>query len=303
MIPLCSPKEASLPTALALGSFDGLHAGHIRVIETITHEVSAIPTVVSFWPHPREILFGEARLRLDLPEEKTTLLEPLGVKQLVLIPFDRSLAKLSPEVFVNQILLKTLQAKSISVGANFRFGKNREGDADTLRNLAMQSGAKVSIVPILEDKEGRMSSSRIRSALNKGDLKAAKRLMGRAYTFRGNVVKGKGLGRGIGWPTANLEVDGRKFLPRLGVYAARAWIQGESNPFQAVMNLGPQPTVNPTSPSAVEVHLLDEEIDLRETKLKIEPVVRLRGQQKFPNLEALSEQISQDADSARSILK
>ncbi len=111
MIPLCSPKQSRLPTSIALGSFDGLHAGHRRVIEAITKNAPGVPTVVSFWPHPREILYGESRLRLDLPSEKTTLLEPLNVEQLVLVPFDHSLAELSAEKFVKQVLLDTLQAK------------------------------------------------------------------------------------------------------------------------------------------------------------------------------------------------
>ncbi|WP_320667154.1 bifunctional riboflavin kinase/FAD synthetase [Prochlorococcus sp. MIT 1307] len=303
MIPLCSPKQALLPTALALGSFDGLHAGHRRVIERITRNTPGIPTVVSFWPHPREVLYGEARLRLDLPSEKTSLLEPLGVEQLVLIPFDKSLAALTPDKFVNQILLETLQAKHIAVGANFRFGKNREGDVFTLEKIGATAGIKVSVVPILEDNEGRMSSSRIRSALNKGELKTAQKLMGRAYRFRGSVVSGRGIGRGIGWPTANLQVDGRKFLPGQGVYAAWAWKPNKDNAFSAVMNLGPQPTVDPTAPSAVEVHLLDKDLDLTGQELIVEPVQKLRSQKQFTNLVELSAQIGRDAKLAKTILE
>ncbi len=303
MIPLCSPKQALLPTALAVGSFDGLHAGHRRVIEIITKNQLGVPTVLSFWPHPREVLYGETRLRLDLPSEKTSLLKPIGVKQLVLVPFDHSLAALSPEEFVNQILLKTLQAKHIAVGANFRFGCNREGDALTLQKIASSSGIKVSVVPILKDIEGRMSSSRIRSALKEGHLNIAKKLMGRAYRFRGNVVPGKGLGKGLGWPTANLQVDGRKFLPGQGVYAAWAWTNINGSPSAAVMNLGPQPTVDPTSPSAVEVHLIDQQIDLTGKELIIEPVQKLRDQKRFENLKALSVQIGLDANLAKTKLQ
>ena len=133
LIPLCSPKKALTPTALALGSFDGLHAGHRSVIEEIVNNRNGIPTVVSFWPHPREILFGEPRLRIDLPSEKTSLLTPLGVEQLVLIPFDRDLAAKSAEFFVKNLLIETLKARRIAVGANFRFGKNREGSPSFLK--------------------------------------------------------------------------------------------------------------------------------------------------------------------------
>lgn len=302
LIPLRSPQDARRPTALALGSFDGLHAGHRRVIGQTIDVEAAVPTVVSFWPHPREVLFGEARLRLDLPSEKLELLQPLGIEQLVLVPFTRELAQLSAEAFVNSVLLDTLQAQRIAVGANFRFGKNRSGDADVLQRVAAARGVEVLVTEIVEDGNGRMSSSRIRAALERGDLDTAKTLLGRPYRFQGRVVRGRGLGRELGWPTANLQVDGRKFLPALGVYAAWAWVDGTDQPLAAVMNLGPQPTVDPTSPSAVEVHLLNRSIELESRLLMVEPVQRLRGQQRFNGLEELSAQIGRDADQARSLL-
>ncbi len=302
LIPLCAPKNAKLPTALALGSFDGLHLGHKKVIKAILKEPIGVPTVVSFWPHPREVLFGESRLRLDLPTEKTLLLKPLGIEQLVLVPFDKTLASKSAETFVDEILVKTLQAKHIAVGENFRFGRNREGDISTLKKIGASIGIKISIIPILEDENGRLSSSRIRKALNEGDLTQAKNLLNRPYTFRGTVEKGKGLGKKIGWPTANLKIDGRKFLPSLGVYAAWAAIANKKERFSAVMNLGPQPTINPNSSSAVEVHLIDKNINLLGKELIIEPVQRIRIQKKFENFEALSKQISLDAELAKEIL-
>ena len=270
---------------------------------TETDHLHAIPTVVSFWPHPREVLHGEPRLRLDLPEEKLELLEPLGIQQLVLVPFNRQLAQLSAADFVEQVLLGCLKARQIAVGANFRFGRGRKGDTNTLRALAEAAGVQVSVLPILEDAEGRMSSSRIREALSNGDLQTASALLGRPYRFRGTVVRGRGLGRDLGWPTANLQVDGRKFLPGLGVYAARAWTQRDGEALPAVMNLGPQPTVDPNSPSAVEVHLLDRRIELVGQELVVEPVERLRGQQRFSGLDELSAQIGQDADAARQRLQ
>ena len=302
MIPLCAPENAKLPTALALGSFDGLHLGHKKVIKAILKEPIGIPTVVSFWPHPREVLFGESRLRLDLPNEKTSLLEPLGIEQLVLVPFNKTLASKTAETFVDEILVKTLQAKHIAVGENFRFGRNREGDISTLKSIGSSLGIKISIIPILEDNHGRISSSRIRKALKEGNLEHANHLLERPYTFRGTVEKGRGLGKKIGWPTANLKIDGRKFLPSLGVYAAWAFISNKKERFSAVMNVGPQPTVDPNSTSAIEVHLLDEEINLLEQELIIEPVHRIRLQIKFESIEALSKQISLDAIVAKKIL-
>ncbi|WP_269613578.1 bifunctional riboflavin kinase/FAD synthetase [Prochlorococcus marinus] len=302
MIPLCAPENAKLPTALALGSFDGLHLGHKKVIKAILKEPIGVPTVVSFWPHPREVLFGESRLRLDLPNEKTFLLEPLGIEQLVLVPFNKTLASKSAETFIDEILVKTLHAKHIAVGENFRFGRNREGDISTLKKIGASLGIKISIIPILEDNHGRLSSSRVRKALNDGDLKHAQYLLKRPYTFRGTVEKGRGLGKKIGWATANLKIDGRKFLPSIGVYAAWAYIGNKNERFSAVMNMGPQPTIDPNSSSAVEVHLLDKEINLLGHELIIEPVHRIRLQKKFKNIEELSKQISLDAIFAKEIL-
>jgi riboflavin kinase/FMN adenylyltransferase len=311
LIPLHGPRAALRPTAIALGSFDGLHRGHRRVIAAVSGpEVAAgglVPTVVSFWPHPREVLRGELRLRLDLPEEQLDLLGPLGIHQLVLVPFDAALAALTPEAFVRQVLVEQLQARRLAVGQNFRFGAGRSGGVADLERLGAAHGIAVQVVPLLADGEGRLSSSRIRAALAEGDLAAAARLLERPYRFRGRVVRGRGLGRPLGWPTANLQVDGRKFLPLEGVYAARAWVvpaEGERPPagMAAVMNLGPQPTVDPLSPSAVEVHLLDRSLELLERTLVVEPVALLRRQQRFANLEALSVQIGADAAAARSVL-
>ena len=301
MIPLRTPAEALGPSAIALGSFDGLHEGHRQLIATVTAAAAAqpglVPTVVSFWPHPREVLHGEARLRLDLPTEKLELLEPLGIAQLVLVPFDRDLAALSPEAFVAQVLVQQLGARFVAVGENFRFGAGRCGSASDLQQLGAGHGVAVTVVPMLHDAAGRHSSSRIRQALAAGDLQRAATLLQRPYRFCGRVVPGRGLGRGLGWPTANLQVDGRKFLPREGVYAAWAWHQGL--PMAAVMNLGPQPTIDPASPSAVEVHLLDRDLDLVGAELLIEPLALLREQQRFADLPALSAQISRDAERAR----
>jgi riboflavin kinase/FMN adenylyltransferase len=302
LIPLRTPAEAQRPTAIALGSFDGLHQGHRQVIAAMaTAAAGLVPTVVSFWPHPREVLHGERRLRLDLPSEKLELLEPLGIAQLVLVPFDRALAALSPEAFVDQVLLDQLGARVIAVGENFRFGAGRAGSAADLQVLGQQRGVEVSVVPMLHDAAGRHSSSRIRQALAAGDLQRAAALLQRPYRFCGTVVSGRGLGRQLGWPTANLQVDGRKFLPREGVYAARAWLNNGSDPMAAVMNLGPQPTIDPAAPSAVEVHLLDRQIDLLGHELLVEPLAYLREQQRFASVDALSRQIAADAQQARAL--
>ena len=324
-IPLRAPAEAQRPTAIALGSFDGLHPGHRRVIAAVTAAETAtdagVPSVVSFWPHPREVLHGDTRLRLDLPSEKLELLAPLGIRQLVLVPFDRALAALAPEAFVDRVLVGQLQARRIAVGSNFRFGARRQGDAVELARIGAARGIAVTVVPMLSDGSERVSSSRIRRALAEGRIDEAHRLLQRPYRFSGQVVSGRGLGRQLGWPTANLAVDGRKFLPLEGVYAARVQLlaapagdpaqvapelavaipAGAGGWLAAVMNLGPQPTVDPHAPSAVEVHLLDRRMELGGRWLRVEPLRLLRRQQRFDGLEALQAQIARDADQARAL--
>ena len=316
MIPLLSPRDALRPTAIALGTFDGLHQGHRRVIAAVADPTAPepadsrpVPTVVSFWPHPREVLHGERRLRLDLPSEKLSLLEPLGIRQLVLVPFDRALSKLSASAFVGEILQKQLQARRVAVGDNFRFGAGRAGDARELERLGQRFGIEVVVLPMLWDGSERVSSSRIRRALAAGSIPEVRRLLQRPYRFSGRVVRGRGLGRTMGWPTANLEVDGRKCLPREGVYAALAWLGGPEAPhgpggeaMAAVMNLGPQPSVDPMAPSALEVHLLDRDLDLDGAAMTIEPLALLRSQIRFPDLDALAAQIAADAARAREII-
>ena len=302
MIPLRRPDQAQTPTAIALGSFDGLHEGHRRVIAAAVDGAAPplVPTVVSFWPHPREVLFGEPRLRLDLPAEKLHLLEPLGIRQLVLVPFTPALAALSPEAFVEQVLVGQLQARLVVVGENFRFGQGRCGDTEALERIGARHGMAVRVLPMFSDSRMRLLLSRSRRALAAGALAEAAQLLGRPYRFGGRVVRGRGLGRELGWPTANLQVDGRKFLPQEGVYAAWVWHQGER--LEGVMNLGPQPTVDPTAPSAVEVHLLGRQLQLEGAELTVEPVALLRHQQRFDSLDALVAQIAADAQRAEALL-
>ncbi len=302
MISLISPSQVKNPTSIAIGSFDGLHAGHRKLIESVVKENDYTPTIASFWPHPREVLYNETRLRLDLPEEKLPILESLGIEQLVLIPFDKKLSKLSAENFIKDILINQLQAKSISVGSNFRFGFKRCGDVNTIKHATENTDIKLKITSILKDNEGRISSSRVRDLLQKSDLKNAFKILKRPYSFKGKVVKGKGLGKSLGFPTANLEIDGRKFLPGEGVYAAWTTINNFPNKIASVMNLGSQPTIDPLLPSAVEVHLINKDINIYGLSLSVEPVEKLRSQIKFKNIDQLSNQISIDKENALTIL-
>ena len=303
MISLISPSEVKDSTSIAIGSFDGLHEGHRKLIAEVVKETNYVPTIASFWPHPIEVLFKDTRLRLDLPEEKLPLLESLGIKQLVLIPFDVPLSKLSANDFIKNILIDKLKAKSISVGANFRFGYKRSGDINSIKASISGLGIKLNVVPVIEDKNGRISSSRVRVLLQNSDLINAQKILNRPYTFSGKVVKGKGMGENLGCPTANLEIDGRKFLPGEGVYAAWTKIKNQPFKYPAVMNLGSQPTIDPLSPSAVEVHLIGEKINLYDLQLIVQPVKKIRSQIKFSNISELSNQIMKDKEKAIKFLK
>ena len=303
MISLISPSEVKNPTSIAIGSFDGLHAGHRNLIKSVVEENEYTPTIASFWPHPREVLYNETRLRLDLPEEKLPILEDLGIEQLVLIPFDKKLSKLTAENFIKDILINQLQAKNISVGANFRFGFKRSGDINTIKHVIKDMDIKLKIISILEDNEGRISSSRVRDLLQKSDFKNAFKILNRAYSFKGKVVKGKGIGKSLGFPTANLEIDGRKFLPGEGVYAAWTTIENSSDKIASIMNLGSQPTIDPLLPSAVEVHLINKDINLYGLNLSVEPFKKLRSQIQFENIDQLSNQIKEDREYAVRILE
>ena len=310
------------PTAVALGKFDGVHLGHQRVIqpvlqsawsgENLDHTDGKNPrpysTVVTFDPHPHEFFTGQPRDLLTPLDEKVAQLRSLGVEQLVLLPFDRELSALSPEEFVDKILVQQLQCQQISVGQDFCFGKKRMGTAQDLQILAAKYNIPVTIVPIKTDTDSflttddtRISTSLIRESLEAGDIQKANRLLGRPYSLTGVVVAGQKLGRTIGFPTANMQLPKDKFLPRHGVYAVKVIIS-DNSPIQqfGVMNIGNRPTVNGID-TRVEVHLLDWSSDLYRKNLVVQLVKFLRPEQKFTSLEALKNQIQLDCTAAQAI--
>ncbi len=291
------------PTIIALGNFDGVHQGHQTVIAPVAEAASAaaipqaIPTVVTFDPHPQEFFTGQKRLLLTPTSEKAACLEQLGIQQLVLVPFNQALASLTPQEFVEQILIEALQARWISVGQDFRFGCQRRGTVADLQQVAAQHGVAVAVAPLHLQQGERISSSTIRAALSQGDLDRANALLGRAYSLSGTVVQGQQLGRTIGFPTANLQVAAEKFLPRSGVYSV--WAESAATGCQpAVMNLGYRPTVNGQQLS-VEVHLLNWSGDLYGQQLTVSLQAFQRPEQKFAGLDELKAQIKRDAEQAK----
>lgn len=330
------------PTAVALGKFDGVHLGHQRVIQPVLHtgghlsgassphskrnqltnQEYTYSTVVTFDPHPQEFFTGQPRTLLTPLDEKVQQLRSLGVEQLVLLPFDKELSALTPEEFVEKILVQQLRCQRISIGQDFCFGEKRSGTAQDLQLLAAKHNIPVTIVPLqtytggsptqsncvstTPTQDARISTSLIRQTLEQGDIENANLLLGRPYTLLGDVVQGQQLGRTIGFPTANLQLPKEKFLPRQGVYAVRVFTLTETSDTThsenlGVMNIGNRPTVNGTYSSA-EVHLFDWSGDLYGKKLAVQLVKFLRSEQKFPSLEALKTQIQLDCIVAREVL-
>jgi riboflavin kinase / FMN adenylyltransferase len=259
------------------------------------------PTVLTFHPHPQEFFTGQPRLLLTPPDQKVARLKQLGIEQLILLPFDQSLAALSPQAFVETILVQQLQATKVSVGENFRFGYQRAGTAFDLQALCEGYGIDVHIVPLETIEHERISSSIIRQALQDGEVERANRLLGYSYALTGTVIKGQQLGARLGFPTANLEVAATKFLPRRGVYAVRVSSSTFNPPLSqqlGVMNLGVRPTVDGTQ-QTVEIHLLAWSGDLYEHTLNVSLEQFLRPEQTFASLDELKAQIQTDCAIAK----
>ncbi|MDX2244329.1 MAG: bifunctional riboflavin kinase/FAD synthetase [Leptolyngbyaceae cyanobacterium bins.302] len=301
------------PTAVALGNFDGVHQGHRQVICPISQSAhlaeDVVKTVVTFNPHPQEFFSGQSRCLLTPLDEKVAQLADMGVEQLVLLPFDRELARLTPEQFVATILVQGLQAKQISVGQDFCFGRGRTGTAADLQVIAATYGVDVTIAALKCLDDRRISSSGIRQALLEGDIQTANSLLGRSYSLVGQVVQGQQVGRTLGFPTANLQLPAEKFLPCLGVYAVRVqicdrldgYLRCETPLLPGVMNLGNRPTVDGTRLTP-EVHLFDWTGDVYDKILAVHLDTFIRKEQKFTSLEQLKTQIHHDCDVARSLL-
>lgn len=306
-------KTVLTPTVVALGNFDGLHLGHRQVIQPIlTYPIQQSllgcddrthPTVVSFSPHPVEFFSGKPLLTLTPGDERVNELQRLGVEQLVLLPFTKELANLTPAAFVETVLIQQLQARFISVGEDFRFGHKRLGDAKTLKSLAAQRNIDVVIVSLERIGHDRISSTAIRNALKSGDLSTANRMLGRSYSLVGTVVQGQQLGRTLGFPTANLALPANKLIPRQGVYAVRVTMDSTDSSNSTftnlgVMNIGNRPTVNGLA-QTIEVHLLDWSGDLYGRQINVELLDFLRSEQKFSSLDDLKQQINHDCTIAR----
>lgn len=290
-------------TALTVGVFDGVHLGHRAVLRLLVdgaREAGLVPGVLTFDPHPLEILAPErAPLLLMTVERRIERLAEEGVEMVGILPFD--LIRDTPaEIFARRLLAERLRARQVVVGADFRFGRDRIGDVGLLRRIGAESGYEVVVVDLVGSEDGTLSSTRARRLLAEGDVEAAAAVIGRYHEVSGRVVEGSHRGRDIGFPTANLEVSGRIALPADGVYAAEALVEGEVHP--AVVNIGRRPTFGPGA-RVVEAHLLDLSRDLYGEHMTVRFVARLRPERRFASVDALAAQLHRDVVEGRRILE
>ncbi|GAB2535026.1 bifunctional riboflavin kinase/FAD synthetase [Rufibacter soli] len=287
------------------GTFDGVHVGHqkilSRLIET-ARQSHGQSVVITYWPHPRMVLHPEDNsLRLlSTIEERIEALRLFGVDYLLILPFTREFAQLSSEEYIQQILINTIHTKKLVIGYDHRFGKNREGGFEYLQQNAGRYGFEVEEIPRQDVDAVGVSSSKIRTALEMGDVETATRYLGRPYSITGTVVQGKQLGRTIGFPTANIEVSEKtKLVPAHGVYAVK--VKTSQGDYKGMLNIGTRPTVDGTH-QTIEVHLFNFQADLYGQEITVSFMAYLRPEQKFSGVEALTLQLRQDRTLALQVL-
>jgi riboflavin kinase/FMN adenylyltransferase len=298
--PVPLPQLAPHPgvTGLAIGVFDGVHLGHQAVVRSLEGKVAAL----TFEPHPLAIIAPDrVPPRLTTLEQKVAYLRAQGTVAVIAVKFDAALRELSPAAFVDEIARIFPDLKHVAIGKNWSFGRNREGNAARLAELAQAHGFTVKAIAPVHLDGAAVSSTRIREAILQRRFDEATRLLGRSYAITGKVDHGEERGRTIGFPTANL-TDVEQLLPPRGVYAVRARVAGNLTKYRAVMNLGNRPTFTSNGVDSLEVHLLDFHADLYEQKLWVSDMAWLRDEQPFPNPAALKAQIAKDVARARAIL-
>ena len=289
-------KTKSRGSVIAIGNFDGIHLGHRRVLEYcigLAKESGAVATAVTFEPPPLKVLRPEAApRRISTNRQRMEWFEALGMEAAVVLPFTMELARLSPEDFVEEILVRQLQVRAIVVGENFRFGHKQAGDVKFLRKIGMRRGFDVIVHdPVVLDGEI-VSSTRIRKLIAEGDVTRAARLLGRAFALTGEVVPGTGMGRKFTFPTLNLRAE-QELLPAKGVYVTRTVLDGEPSSHRSVTNVGMRPTFNGTG-LTVETHLLDYSGNFSPKWIEVRFWKKLREEKKFAGPEELKAQIAKD---------
>jgi riboflavin kinase/FMN adenylyltransferase len=293
--------EIARPTVLTLGVFDGLHLGHQLIMQTVVESaraIGAVPTVITFEPHPRAVLHPEsAPPLLQTFDQKIEALGVLGIEQTIVIHFDQAFAEIRARDFLIDVVVDRLHAKEVYLGRGFAFGHNREGNIGLLRQVSDRLGFRADEVPEVRLRGRRVSSSRIRELLHHGQVNLARRMLGRPYGVEGRVVRGAERGAGLGFPTANLQPQNR-VIPRGGVYVTATLIDGQWR--RSVTNIGTRPTLESAAQSSVETFVMNWSGDLYGDVVRTRFLYRLRDEKKFASVDELKSQIERDVARAES---
>ncbi len=281
---------------LTIGTFDGVHIGHQKIIQALVDEAKEkglVANVLTFFPHPRMVLQQDQSIKLiDTMEEKKEALAALGIDHLIVHPFSTDFSRLTALEFARDILVAQLHVAKVIVGYDHRFGRNREATAEDLKVLGNTYDFEVTTIPPQAVSSIAVSSTKIRKALKEGNIEEANRYLNRPYQIEGTVVQGDGIGRTLSFPTANIDVEAQyKLLPAKGVYLAAVLLEGKHH--YGMMNYGIRPTLNGEQAS-LEVHLFDFNQNIYGQKLTLQLLLKIRDEQKFESLDALKNQIQRD---------
>ena len=291
---------------VTVGTFDGLHLGHQKIIarmREIAQEINGETMVVTFDPHPRLVLYSDSKgLKfINTKERKFRLLEKFGIDHLIVIPFTKEFAKNSPEDFIHKYLMQKIKMQKLVIGYDHHFGRQREGDFDRLTELGKKYGFEVEEISALHKNGTAASSTKIRNALIAGEIKLANSMLGYNYSITGIVVEGNKIGRTIGFPTANIEIEDKyKLIAAGGVYACEVEYQGQK--FSGMGNIGFRPTIG-INGLVTEVHIFDFDKDIYGEEITIFFIDRIRDEKKFGGLEELKKQLGKDRENVKGLLE
>jgi riboflavin kinase/FMN adenylyltransferase len=292
------------PTAITIGTFDGVHIGHRKILERLINDAKKTglrSTVLTFFPHPRMVLQKDTEIKLlNTVQEKIKILDRIGLDYLIIHPFTLEFSRLSSTEFVRDILVNELKAKKIIIGYDHRFGRNRNANIQDLIAFGNTLNFEVEEIAAQEIDDVSVSSTKIRNAIIDGDMKTANKYLGYNYMLTGDVKKGKGLGRQMNFPTANLFIREKyKLIPKNGVYVVKSILNDKL--FYGMMNIGFNPTVDGSSKS-IEIHFFDFKSDIYGENIQVDILERIRDEHKFNSLEELKTQLLKDKQTSIAII-
>ena len=301
-----SKFDKAQSSVITIGTFDGVHIGHRKILEKLINNVKKSElksTVLTFFPHPRMVLQQDSDIKLlNTIEEKVQILEKIGLDCLIVHPFTKEFSRLSAMEFVRDFLVNDLNTKKIIIGYDHRFGRNRNANIKDLINYGTTFDFEVEEITAQEIDDVSVSSTKIRNALIEGDVATANKYLGYNYMLTGVIKKGKGIGKTIDFPTANLQIEENyKLIPKNGVYVVSAKLDGKI--VFGMMNIGFNPTVNGDgSKQFIEIHFFEFDEDLYGRKIQVDILQRIRDEEKFDSVEALKNQLKKDQETAKSII-